>query len=74
MTSCPWCRRPFEPVKRGAHVKRFCRGKCKSEFETAARRYAYKAVELGVLSVPEMKRVAELGEDRATHPRGEREC
>ena len=60
---CPWCLRPFQPVKRGAHVKRFCRIKCKSEFETAARRYAYKAVELGILSVPEMRRVAALGEE-----------
>ena len=55
---CPCCGEPFEPVKRGAHVKRFCRPKCKHDFETAARRYACRAVELGLLSVPEMRRVA----------------
>lgn len=54
---CPWCGRPFEPVKRGAHVKRFCRPKCKNDFETAARQYAHAMVEAGLLSVAELKRV-----------------
>ena len=58
MTPCRWCGRPFEPMTRGGNVKAFCRPKCKGAFETAARRYAYRAVELGLLSVAELKRVS----------------
>lgn len=58
MIPCPWCQRPFKPVKRGAHEKKFCRPKCKGAFETAARRYAYAMVEEGLLSVGELKRVS----------------
>ena len=55
--TCPWCGEPFEPVKRGAHVKRFCSAGCKHAFESAARRYAHAMVEAGLLSIGELKRV-----------------
>ena len=58
MTPCRWCNRPFEPMTRGGNVKIFCKPSCKNKFETAARRYAYRAVELGLLSVAELKRVS----------------
>ena len=69
MTPCPWCTHLFEPMKRGAHEKKFCSKKCKGEFETAARRYAYRAIETGMLSMEELKRVASgnaLSPSRAT--------
>ena len=56
--TCPWCQRAFEPVKRGAHAKRFCLAGCKHAFESAARRYAYAMVDAGLLSVSELKRVS----------------
>lgn len=64
---CPWCERPFQPVRRGAHLKRFCRAKCKNDFETAARQYAHAMVEAGLLSIAELKRVqATVSASRAT--------
>lgn len=55
---CAWCQQPFTPMTRGGNRKRFCRTQCKSAFESSARRYAYRAMDLGLLSVAEMKRVA----------------
>lgn len=57
MTPCRWCSRPFPPMKRGGNEKIFCKPKCKSDFETAARRYALAMVDAGLLSVSELKRV-----------------
>ena len=56
-TPCLWCGSPFQPVKRGDHVKKFCRGRCKTDFETAARRYAYAMIEVGDLSVSDLTRI-----------------
>lgn len=58
MTPCPWCGEPFEPVKRGAHEKRFCRIECKRAFEQAARRYAYRAIATGMLTVEQMRQIS----------------
>ena len=57
-TPCPWCREPFEPVKRGPHFKRFCSAECKNRFNAAARSYTYRMVAAGLLSVGELRRVA----------------
>ena len=61
--SCLWCRGPFEAVKRGAHVKKFCGVRCKTAFETAARRWVYSRIEAGDLSVSDLKA---LSPSRAT--------
>lgn len=53
---CPCgCGREFEPMKIGAHVKRFATAACKRKIETAARRWAMKAFDDGLLTPDALK-------------------
>ena len=53
--TCPWCGRQFEPRSSGGSGQRFCSGKCRCAFWTAARRWIGRALEAGLLSAEVLK-------------------
>jgi hypothetical protein len=56
--SCPWCGRRFKPRTSGGTEQRFCGAGCRHSFWSAARRWAMRAVETGLLSA-DMLRTAQ---------------
>jgi hypothetical protein len=52
---CLWCNQPFEP-RRGGSRQRFCCPTHRSEFHTAARLWAEKAVAEGRLSTADLQK------------------
>jgi hypothetical protein len=54
MAECRWCTRTFEP-RRGGSAGRFCCARHRALFWAACRRWAERAVTLGLLSVADLK-------------------
>lgn len=54
MAECRWCTRTFEP-RRGGNAGRFCCARHRTLFWAACRRWAERAVTLGLLSVADLK-------------------
>jgi len=64
---CLWCGGIFKAIRRGNQEKKFCSDKCRHDFETAARRYAVRMLELELLTIEALKQGAgkarrEIGE------------
>jgi hypothetical protein len=53
-TACVWCGRPVSP-QRGGSPRRFCTSLHKAAFHRAARKWAERAIEVGVLTVADIK-------------------
>jgi len=51
---CPWCERPFRP-RRGGSPQRFCQSKCRVAFWSALRRWGERAIDLGILTIGDIK-------------------
>lgn len=47
LEKCFWCGTEFRALKVGAHRKKFCSVRCKSQFHTAARRWAERSLAQG---------------------------
>jgi hypothetical protein len=51
---CLWCRRPFEPRRGGSH-QLFCRPTHRTEFHTAARIWAERAIAAGAVTIADLR-------------------
>jgi hypothetical protein len=54
MTRCSWCGRALQP-SRGGSPKKFCSSRHRTEFHSAARRFAERAVAAGVVTLDAVK-------------------
>jgi hypothetical protein len=54
MAECRWCNRAFQP-RRGGSAGRFCCARHRTLFWTACRKWAERAMSLGLLSVADLK-------------------
>jgi hypothetical protein len=54
-SACLWCGTAFQATRQGGHVKRFCGARHRAAFHSAARRWVHRAVEVGLLSVADLK-------------------
>ena len=52
---CLWCEVLFERRRDGRRAQRFCSASCRSAFFSAARRWAVKGVETGILTVGQLR-------------------
>lgn len=68
---CLWCGKSFRPRTTGGSAQRFCCSGHRHEFGSAARRWAVKLIEVGLIS-PETLKVARTSV-RAVHDPLERE-
>ena len=66
---CLWCEVSMPPrISARGSPKRFCSKSCRQAFHGAARRWAVRVVELGALSVDEIRRVPEKACTLSTAP------
>ncbi len=66
---CFWCEFPMPPRRSARGTPRqFCSKSCRQAFHQAARRWAVRVVELGALSVDEIRRVPEKACTLSTAP------
>jgi hypothetical protein len=54
-TTCIWCGRLFATRRTGGSPQRFCRSEHRNAFWTAARRWAERAVAIGVVTIAELR-------------------
>jgi hypothetical protein len=52
---CLWCGQGFRPRTSGGSAQRFCSAKHRHEFGSAARRWAVKLIEAGLISAATLK-------------------
>jgi hypothetical protein len=52
--ACRWCQKLFKP-QRGGSPKAFCGAACRSDFHTAARRWAERALIAGRLTIADLR-------------------
>jgi hypothetical protein len=55
--ACLWCRRPFRLRRSGGHAQKFCRPACRRRYHAAARSWALNAIEIGGLTIADIKTV-----------------
>ena len=48
--TCIWCERPFRPRTSGGRAQRFCSASHRLQFFGAARRWALRAIEMGLIT------------------------
>jgi hypothetical protein len=53
-TICLWCTAPVTP-RRGGSPRKFCSTRCRHEFHSCARRWAEAAVDLGILTIDDIR-------------------
>jgi hypothetical protein len=53
-TICLWCAAPVT-LRRGGSPKKFCCARCRHEFHSCARRWAEAAVDLGILTIDDIR-------------------
>ena len=72
MICCLWCDATFEPRATGGKRQRFCSEACRRAFEAGVKEYARYAVEVGIVTVAELKgclsRNARVAPKRDTAP------
>ena len=52
---CLWCAKQFPPRTVGGHEKKFCSGDCKNSSHSGLRRWAQRAIDLGQVSISDLK-------------------
>ena len=52
---CLWCEREFQRRTSGGTPQRFCSKGCRYDFHRAARKWAMKAIDAGLLTVASLK-------------------
>ena len=52
---CLWCQKPFERRASGGKPQRFCSQACRYAFHQAARKWAIKAIDAGLLTVDSLQ-------------------
>ena len=56
---CLWCGAAFARRATGGTAQRFCSGRCRQAFHTAARRYVAREIDEGRLDIPALRKVQE---------------
>jgi hypothetical protein len=53
-TVCLWCAAPVT-LRRGGSPRKFCSIRCRHEFHSCARRWAEAAIDLGILTIDDIR-------------------